>query len=269
MKTSNGSATIRNLKAGNLVVDFRKSGYIGQQQTAVISADSETSISAKLEPDTQTQAQFGKQLLDGMQQALGGDAIHKDLASVSAAGSASFYDTAGAGSEWNLTVALRPDQATLEAKNAAGGLKLECRGEVCQPNTGKKLFLKSLSRERAQFVETELRQFRLWHFSALIDRLLSDKFRPSAKTADVPSAEDQMLRLESVSEVFTVTLDPRFHPSLVMYEPKSGLGRLTLAFSDFGALGKSQYPKTTEIKLLDGKQGLRARLEPQIALSPK
>jgi hypothetical protein len=264
--TKNGAATVPDLKPGEVFVDFKKPGYYSQQQRAVINANVETALAVKMEPDSETAVAFGKRLLAGMQQAVGGAAVRKDLATLTATGSATFFDPGGASSEWNLTAALRPGQLTLEAKSAVGTLKFECRGENCQANSGKKLIFGGLKPEQVMAIDAGLRSFRQWQFAAVNERLSSDQMRPTAKTGDVPASGDQLLRLESSSEVFNVTLDDKLRPSLVVFEPKSGLGSgLTIAYSDYVAVGDSQYPKTTEVKLPNSKQGVRIRLDPASA----
>jgi hypothetical protein len=198
-----------------------------------------------------------------MVEAAGGEATHKDLAVFSATGSATLFDTAGSGTEWNLTVAFRPGQATLEARNSAGGLKLECRGETCQAQSGGKLFAKRLSREQAQILETNLRQFRTYHFAALLDLMIAARMHATAKTANIPGSGEQRLRVEGKSEAYSISLDAQLLPTVITIESKTGLGSgLTLGFADYAMVGASRYPRTTEIKFPDGKQGLRVRFGP-------
>ena len=213
-----------------------------------------------LEPDANTQAQLGTRLFKGMVEAAGGEATHKDLAVFSATGSATLFDTAGSGTEWNLSVTFRPDQATLEAKNSAGGLKLECRGETCQAQSGGKLLGKRLSREQVQILERNLRQFRTYQFAALLDRIISAGMQATAKTANIPGSGEQRLRLDGKNEVYIISLDAQLLPSVISFESKTGLGSgLTVGFADYAVVSASRYPRTTEIKFPDGKQGLRVR----------
>src|ERR1019366_1736968 len=184
--TKNGIARISGLKPGEALVDVLKPGYLDQHRTVAITSGVDTPLLVTLEPDANTQAQLGTRLFKAMVEAAGGEATHKDLAVLSATGAATLFDTAGSGTEWNLTVTLHPGQATFEAKNSAGGLKLECRGETCQAQPAGKLFAKRLSREQAQILETNLRQFRTYQFAALLDRIISSGLHATAKTATIP-----------------------------------------------------------------------------------
>jgi hypothetical protein len=258
--TRNGAARLSGLKPGELFVDVRRAGYFGQQHAVTIKAGADTSLVVKLDPDSITQVQFGTRLFQAMVEAAGGESVQKDFAALSATGSATLFDSAGTGTEWNLNVTFRPGQATFEARSSAGGLKLECRGETCQPQTGGRLFGKRLSREQAQTLETALRQFRTLHFAVFLDRLVGANAKATAKTANIPGSGEQNLRLEGGSETYNISLDAQLLPTFITVESKTGVGSgLTIGFSDYAAVGASHYPRTTEIKFPDGKQGLRVR----------
>ena len=262
ISTTHGSVSIPGLKIGEVVVDVRKQGYFGQQPSLVIRANLETSLAVTLEPDNPTRAEFGKRLFEAMRQAVGGTADHRAQLAFSTTGSATVIDRAGTSSEWNFSAAFRPGQASLEVRGVAGRLKLDCRGETCQANSGKKPAIKGLSPEHTLAVETGLRQFRSWQFAALADRLFSDEMRPTSKSADLTGSVEQSLRLEGRNEAFDVTLDKRLLPATVTVESKSGLDvGFTIGFADYVTLGSSQYPRTTEIKLPSSKQGVRIRLD--------
>jgi hypothetical protein len=258
--TRNGAASLSGLKPGETFVDIRKAGYFGQQHPVTIKAGADTSLIVKLDPDSITQVQFGTRLFQAMVEAAGGESVQKDFAALSATGSATLFDSAGTGTEWNLNATFRPGQVAFEARSSAGGLKLDCRGETCQAQTGGKLFAKRLSREQAQALETALRQFRTLHFAVFLDRLVGAKAQATAKTGNIPASGEQHLRLEGASETYNISLDAQLLPALIAVESKTGVGAgLTVGFSDFAAVGASHYPRATEIKFPDGKQGLRVR----------
>jgi hypothetical protein len=260
LRTKNGTAGISGLELGEAFVDFRKPGFIGQQQAVTIKSGPGNSLLVTLEPDNNTQVEFGARLFKAMVEAAGGEASRKELAVFSATGSATVFDTAGAGTEWNLTVTFNAGQATLEARNSAGGLKLECRGETCQAQSGGKLFAKRLSREQAQSLETNLRQFRTYQFAAVLGRIISAGMQAKANTANIPGTGEQRLRLEGKGEAYDISLDTQLLPTFIKFESQTGLGSgLTLGYADYTMLGASRYPRTTEIKLPDGKQGPRVR----------
>jgi hypothetical protein len=257
--TKNGTASVQ-LPPGVTLVDISKPGYLGQHHSVGIKSGADNSLSVILDPDAGTQAEFGARLFKAMVEAAGGEATHKDFAVFSATGSATLFDAAGSGTEWNLTVTFRPGQSSLEAKNSAGGLKLECRGETCQAQSAGKLLAKRLSKEQAQLLETNLRQFRTYHFAALLNHLTSAGMDATAKTANIPGSGEQHLHLEGKSEAYNISLDAQLLPAFLTFESKTGLGSgLTLGFADYALVGASRYPRTTEIKLPDGKQGLRVR----------
>jgi hypothetical protein len=248
------------LKPGETIVDVQKPGYLGQRPAVAIKSGADVPLSVILEPDGKTQAEFGGRLFKGMLEAVSGDATRKDFAAFSATGSATVFDTAGGGSEWNLAATFRPGQATLEAKNSAGGLKLDCRGETCQAQSTGRPFGKRLSPEQAQILETNLRQFRTYHLAAMLERMVSAGMQATAKTANIQGAAEQHLRMEGKSEVYNISVDAQLLPTVITLESKTGLGSgFTIGYSDYATVGASHYPRTTEIKFPNGKQGLRVR----------
>jgi hypothetical protein len=258
--TKNGTVRISGLKPGELLVDILKPGYLSQRPAVAIKSGADVSLRVTLEPDGKTQAEFGARLFKAMLDAVGGDATRKDLAVFTATGSATVFDTAGSGSEWNLAATFRTGQATLEVKNSVAGLKLDCRGETCQAQSTGRPFGKRLSAEQVQILETNLRQFRTYHLAALLDRMVSAGMQPTAKTANIQGTAEQRLRMEGKSEVYNISLDAQLLPTVVTLESKTGLGSgFTIGYADYAALGASHYPGTTEIKFPDGKQGLRVR----------
>ncbi len=261
VSSDNGVARVSGLKAGELFVDVRKSGYIGQQHPVTVKPGAAASLAVQLDPDGNTKTAFGTRLFQAMIAAAGGDSRQKDFASISATGAATLFDNAGTASEWNLTVSFRSNLDTFEAKSAAGEFKLECRGETCQAQTGGRLFGKRLSREQAQALETAFRQFRSLHFDAFLDRLVAAKLQATATSATIPASGEQHLRLEGASDLYEVTLNTDLLPAFIAVQSKTGLGSgLALAFADYSPVGASRYPRSTEIKFPDGKQGLRVRL---------
>ena len=82
----------------------------------------------------------------------------------------------------------------------------------------------------------------------------------TAKTANIPGSGEQRLRLEGKGESYSISLDAQLLPTFMTFESKTGLGSgLTLGFTDYATVGASHYPRTTEIKFPNGKQGLRVR----------
>jgi hypothetical protein len=84
--TKNGIARISGLKLGEALVDILKPGYLDQHRAVAIKSGADDSLHVTLEPDANTQAQFGARLFKAMVEAAGGEATHKDLAVLSATG---------------------------------------------------------------------------------------------------------------------------------------------------------------------------------------
>jgi hypothetical protein len=263
ISTKEGSVTISGLKLGEVVVDYKKPGYFSQQRKATVKSPQDAPVMVELEPGNNTQLEFGKRLFKAMMDALGGEeTMQKDSASFAGSGSATFFDTGGSGTEWNLTLMFYPNKATLDIKNSGGAIKLECQGEACQLQPGSKLLGKRVKPGGAQNLETALRQFRKYHLPAILNRMSSTKTRLLAKTGSVPASADQHLQIEASSETYDVLLNPQLLPAVITFTSKTGLGSgLSIGFADYTELGATRYPRTTEIKLPEGKQGLRVHLD--------
>ena len=258
--TTDGMAVVPTL--GEVTVDFRKTGYLSQHRSVVVSPDREAALSVKLEPDAETRMAFGTRLLAGLMNASGRGTNPPTSQGLSASGSATIFDAGGSATEWNITVLFEGSRNVFDVKSSSGEMKLECRGESCRPQGGIKPFSKHLSRDQMQNLETSLRQFQMYHFSAILDRFANNRVRAVAGTASVPAHGELQLQLEGDNEVYRVSLNSELLPVLVTLDSKTGVGSgLRVAFSDYTAVAKARYPRTTELKLPDGKQGLRVRFE--------
>jgi hypothetical protein len=119
-----------------------------------------------------------------------------------------------------------------------------------------------LTREKAQELETALRQFQTYQLPAVLERMISNKTQLSAKTADVPASREQHLRVEGNGLKYEIVLNSQLLPVLITLESKTGLDSgLSIGLSDYAALGASKYPRITEIKFPDGRRGIRVKLE--------
>jgi hypothetical protein len=118
-----------------------------------------------------------------------------------------------------------------------------------------------LSTEQAQILETNLRQFRTYQLASLLDRMVTAGMQPTARIAILSGSAEQRLRLEGTSEACIISLDAQLLPTLITFESRTGLGSgFAVGYDDYALMGRSYYPRTTEIKFPDGKQGLRVRL---------
>jgi hypothetical protein len=261
--TKDGAILIPMLPIGQTVVIFRRQGYLEQKRTIVIAADATESLVVKLEPDRETRMTEGGRVLAAMMNAVGRKNNPASPSDLFATGSVSIFDTVGKVTDWNITMTLEALRSAISVKNSGGAMTIECRGDTCaatQP--GGKLFSRRLSRDELQNLETCLRQFQKYQFSSLIETFSSQGTTAFASGASLPPTADASLRLEKDGEAYSVQLNEQLLPTLIAFESKTGVSSgVSIAFADFIALDGSRYPRITEIKFPDGKQGLRVHFD--------
>jgi hypothetical protein len=76
-------------------------------------------------------------------------------------------------------------------------------------------------------------------------------------------------RVEGKSQSYSVVLDLAYHPSKITIETADAPSVHTIFYSDYVEIGGASYPKTTQLMLPDGVNGIEARFDTvQIAAMP-
>lgn len=76
-------------------------------------------------------------------------------------------------------------------------------------------------------------------------------------------------RAEGKSQSYSVALDLAYHPSRITIETADALSAHTIFYSDYVGIRGGFYPKTTQIMLSDGVEGIEARFDTiQLAAMP-
>jgi hypothetical protein len=270
--TKRGTLEIKGLRQKEVVVDFEKDGYIGQQKTIAIIDGKDVSGAAELEATEATKEQFGADLLSMTIQALGGDAGLKDLASLSASGAAVVWNKDGQRSDWTLNTLLKlPDMALFDLQGSVANFWLSLVGDKYKSGGDRKklgelLGAGSTDKNRSpgggEF-DSSLRIFRDFQVSALVARMRSSGFRASAISREADDKGESHLRAAGNAEVYEVTLDNDKFPTRMMYESELGLGTgMEIVYSNYKDVGKGKYPLTMVIKLPDAPHhGMEVRFE--------
>jgi hypothetical protein len=263
--TQNGELNLADLRIGDAVIDFARKGYITQQKSVQISADTSIPVSATLEPDNSTKAEFGRQAARHMLTALGLEKDRKQLWALAASGSATSWDADGKDSEWSLEFAFgAPNLLKMDARGPAGNITLLCRGEHCVPK--KKGGLLGGNHSKAPALDgltANLMLFARCDYAAMLDRLTSPSNQMSAPSFEEAGEHDQHFTVRATDVSFDVLLGAQLWPTSIVWTPKSGLGAgLTITFGAYTRFADFQYPSHTDIKLPGaGQRGIQIRFD--------
>jgi len=270
--TKDGTLGIKDLPPGQIVVDFEREGYIGQQKTIAIEQGKDVSAEAVLEPSEATKAQFGADLLSMAIQALGGNAGLKDVASLSASGAAVLWNKEGQRSDWTLNTLLKlPDMALFDLEGSVANFWLSLVGDKYKSGgerkklgglLGARSTDKNRSLEAGEF-DSGLRIFRDYQVSALVDRVKTNGFRLSAALREADEKGELHLIARGNAEAYEVTLGSDKLPMRVTYQSELGLGSGTeVVYSNYKDAGKGKYPLTMVIKIPDAPHhGMEVQFE--------
>jgi hypothetical protein len=260
--TQNGELNLADLRIGDAVIDFARKGYITQQKSVQISADTAIPVSATLEPDNSTKGEFGRQALRQMLTALGLEKDRKQLWTLAASGSATSWDADGKDSEWSLEFAFgAPNLLKMDAHGPAGNVTLLCRGEHCVPK--KKGGGKHSKAPALDGLTANLMLFARCDYAAMLDRLTGPSNQMSAPSFEEAGEHDQHFTVQATDVSFDVMLGSQLRPTSIVWTPKSGLGAgLTITFGAYTRFADFQYPGHTDIKLPGaGQHGIQIRFD--------
>jgi hypothetical protein len=248
--TSKGLLQLHGLPVGEIVVDFRKDGFEGQQVSLMLHADRPASKAVTLKPTAATQAAAGKQLLNKMIEKMGGVPALEGEAMLSASGNASLWPAGGQRTEWRVACRLKlPSQSLIEINGAGLHWWTSLSASESKADGTHKMKGGPVALEMEKLV----RFYRDYQPLLLFARL--QKMNLSA-TDLVPDANGQwhLHAIESDGS-YNVAAATDFTPVRVVHESASGLGSgLEIIYADYATIGKSYYPKTMAIKFSDQSQ---------------
>lgn len=245
--TESGQFTAQNLAVERFLVNLMKPGYIGQERAIDVEANRTTAVEVELEPDSGTKAGFGKQLLSAMLQQIGIGVRSGIPLSFTGEGSVIAWTADGKLSDWDFKENFIAGQhAAFDLRgDAKSVLELRCTGERCVPK-GK---VKKLD-QAADDIGTTLKVLLRYQFTAMLERILSDRLSPSARSADFNRTKERKLRLEDGDDALEIVLGPDLLPLRITSERKGLDSGILVTYAHFVKLGEIRYPLDTEIKLL-------------------
>lgn len=260
--TTDGDLLLDDLPIGKAKVMVTRDGYESFSQDVEITAG-RLPVRVQLKPSMETRARFGSAMFESMLAALGSDRTLKGYAEIAAAGAATTTDADGAATEWTIDFRFNPpDLVQMQAANPSGSLTLTCRGEQCTTKTGGGRFPfggKKLKADESARLVSNLHLFRRYQIREFLRRLAAESTQFSAP--DSPSAGGQRQLLASAShERYEINMGADGLPQLVVFHsetsPASGSRYL---FAEYTSVAGTRYPKRTEIRLADSRQGIEVR----------
>jgi hypothetical protein len=259
-QTEKGALEIRQAP-GQVVVDFRKPGYEGQQITVPVRSGVRVARSVTLKPTLATQAQIGKAVFAKMFDRLGGKNGLPDAYTIVAAGNARLWPAGGARTEWQAIARLKlaANMAYIEISGAGLRWWNSLRASDSKSDGSGKLKGGPVALE----MEKLIRLFRDYQLAMLVNRIQAEKMELYSSSAAPDGSGQYDLRAVGEADTYRFTLGDDGAPVKVVYESKSGLGSgLEVVYADYGPLGKTVYPKTMAIRFADQAQhGIELRFD--------
>jgi len=260
--TAGGHLEMANLRPGNWAIDFKKDGYISQQNIVAVQPNLQLTVAVNLEPDRATQEAFGAELFKKVIDALGGDEALKELASVEATGSSTIATPNGKSVRWTLLMRNRPDRALFQLR-AGRGILHEVAFLGSEFKTSK-----NLKGQEALDLPTGFGLIRDYQLSALIAKLQNPQFKMLANHSAPVDGEEYTLFAGDGVEKVAIGLDNELRPLRVRITTLAGVGSAVITYSDYCKNEKTIYPKTIEIRPEGWPQGIEVRFD-TVDLSPK
>jgi hypothetical protein len=252
--TLGGKLEVSKLTPGKWVVDFKKDGYLGRQNTVTVEADKVTSLSATLDPNRSTLEANGAELFKKMIQAVGGDEGVQALASVQAIGSTTIWPHDGTSVRWTLLLRNRPDRALFQAK--AGNILHEVSFIGSQYNNSK-----NLKGADALDLPTHFGFIRDAMLAAVITRLQNPEFKITANHPSPAEGDEFTLFAENSAEKVSIGLDDQLRPARVKIATTTGVGSAAIAYSEYFKVERAYWPKSVQIKPDGWQHGIDVRFD--------
>ena len=272
-QTKGGIMEIKGLPVKDILVDFERDGYIGQQKSIAILDGKDVSAEAELEPSEATKEQFGADLWSMTLQALGGDAGLTDVASITASGAVALWNKDGQRSDWTLSTLLKlPSMVLFDLEGSSTNFWISLIGDKYKSGGDRKgfsaLFGGGAASDKNRILlegdfDSDLRVFRDFQVSTFVGRIKSGGFRLSAASHDGDDNGEFHLRAAGNAEAYDITLSNEKLPVRMKYESALGLGSgMEVVYSDYKAAGRGEYPMTMLIKLSDAPHhGMEVKFE--------
>ena len=248
-RTVNGKLDLTGLPPGQVVVDFQREGFVGQQVSLTLRSGVPASSSAILKPTPATQAQVGKNLFNRVVQQFGGADAFTQASVLTAAGNASLWQAGGQRTDWQISSKLRlPDMALLEISGAKEKWWTSLNGAESKADGTRRMAGGPVALE----MEKLARLYRDYQPAVLMARIA--KMNLGALPMPGPAGRFH-LNASGPDGTYILTIEKDGTLDDVVYQSASGLGSgLQVLYTDYAVIKKAWYPKSMTIKYTEQAQ---------------
>jgi hypothetical protein len=267
--TTRGEIPWITLPEGKVIVSAAKTNYDpiqGKQEVAIrqneltrIKFQFKISPAELMATGAKLFQQMRRSLRAGENEAAGGAPTEQEGKALRAAGTLYLYDSVGHGTLWPVAALFREGhEARFELSRFHA--QLQERYVLTMTATGHSWDRTPPAKE-AHELEAGIRLIADGQLPRLMERLDDPSLTMVAVDAPLGSEVTPVFRAGGGSQTYLITLDAAYRPSEVKAEsPGPGSG-LRMLYSDYVLQGSVYYPKTTQIILPDGAQGIEARFD--------
>ena len=195
-----------------------------------------------------------------MIQGLGGEEAVHQIEVVQATGSVTIWGHEGASVRWSLLMRNQPDRALFEAK--AGNLLHDVMFTGSEFKASK-----SLKGQDAMELPADFGFIRDHQLAALFARLHNPQCKILAPHAAPAEGEEFSLFAETGTAKISIGLDAQFRPQRVRIATETGVGSVSITYSDYTQIEKSWYPTSMQIKPEGREQGIELHFD-KVELHP-
>jgi hypothetical protein len=263
--TTKGTLEVSGLAPGETVVDFKRTGFEGQQLSMTLRASAPSTHSVKLKPTATLQAALGKEWLGKMTEKLGGEAAFKQSAGLTATGTAILARSADQKTEWKILSRLKlPKMSYIELSGSGMKWWTSLSGSDVKADGSKQMRGGPVAAE----MDTMARLYRDYQPQVLVERLQSMKVSVPSGVPETSGAWP--LRAQDRDGALNLLLTPEGTPLQVVFEPAatSSLG-IQVDYAEYGVIQKAWYPKSMTIKITGPTQrGIEMHFQ-QVRFEPK
>jgi hypothetical protein len=267
--TARGELPWITLPEGKVIVSAAKTNYdpIQDKQEVLIRQNELTRIKFQFKISRAGLVATGAKLFQQMRrsirsgegEAAGAAPAEQEGNALRAAGTLYLYDSAGCCTLWPVKAWFREGHET-RFELSRFHAQLQERYVLTMTASGHSWDRTPPAKE-AHELEVGIRLIVEGQLPRLMERLDEPGLTMVAVDAPLGSEVTPVFRAEGGSQAYLITLDTAYRPSEIKAEPPVPGSGFRMQYSDYVLLGSVYYPRTTQIILHDGAQGVEARFD--------
>ncbi|HUQ90928.1 MAG TPA: hypothetical protein VM120_04540 [Bryobacteraceae bacterium] len=254
--TKEGVLSLPGLPVGTVKVAALRKDYDPDRNahTAFIRENQIEKVEFTLKESRAALDALGQTLFTRMLEALGGEAGLAEANRIKAV-SRLISSRDGKQNQWPLLALIKlPDQAKFIVTRVGQ------RNEVTRSDAG--FQWDKEPKEKGAELEDALRELFDRQFGRTMERLMAGGLKKTAPRLVLPEGESPVFRIEGGIDTYVVTLDAANYPREIRIESKGLTSGLRLVYGDYAKVGKTAYPKATQVTAPGNPpQGIELRID--------